>query len=78
MKRFLSFLALTSFLLVACGSTRTPDLESTDQVAFTTTLAAKFGFRKVEIAGEELDGTTDDNNEIRMRLALTDLSTADH
>jgi GNAT superfamily N-acetyltransferase len=39
-------------------------------------LYEKLGFRQVEIAGEELDGTTDDNNEIRMRLALTDLSTA--
>ena len=41
-------------------------------------LYEKSGFRKVEIAGKELDGRTDDSDQIRMRLALTDLSTAGH
>jgi hypothetical protein len=41
MKRFLSLLTLTSFLLVAYGSTPTPDLETAVQAAITATLAAQ-------------------------------------
>jgi len=41
-------------------------------------LYEKCGFRQVEIADKEPDGETGQNSEIRMRLALTDLSTADH
>jgi GNAT superfamily N-acetyltransferase len=37
-------------------------------------LYEKSGFRKVEIADEGLDGKTDDNGEIRMRLALEEKS----
>jgi GNAT superfamily N-acetyltransferase len=40
-------------------------------------LYEKFGFRQVEIPEEEYDGP-DSNGQIRMRLALTDFSTADH
>ena len=38
-------------------------------------LYEKHGFHKVEIGGEEHDGTTDDNSQIRMRLVLKDLDT---
>jgi GNAT superfamily N-acetyltransferase len=41
-------------------------------------LYEKLGFRRVEIAGEGLDGRTDDNGEIRMRLVLADLGAAGH
>lgn len=41
MKRFLSLLTLASFLLVACGSTPTLDLESTEQAVIAATLTAQ-------------------------------------
>jgi len=41
MKRFLSLLILTSYLLAACSNILTPDLESTEQTAVAATLATQ-------------------------------------